>query len=149
MEQAPAQGRRGMMTSTPTLRRMLLLTAAAVILAASLAMPGRAVAQADDPTGRPYDQKLYRLSELLGAVHYLRELCGAKDGQRWRASMQELIDAEGTSAVRRATLARRFNRGYRGYSRTYRSCTASAQATIERFIKEAIEISDGLVKLAQ
>ncbi len=26
---------------------------------------------------RPYDDKLMRLSEILGAVHYLRELCGA------------------------------------------------------------------------
>ena len=98
---------------------------------------------------KPYDQQLYRLSEILGAIHYLRELCGSNDGQRWRDGMKELLDAEGSSAVRRATLSRRFNRGYRGYSRTYRRCTVSAQATIERFIKEAIEITDKLVKLAQ
>lgn len=98
---------------------------------------------------RPYDQKIYRLSEILGAIHYLRELCGASEGQRWRKSMQELIESEGSNAVRRAKLSQRFNRGYRGYSRTYRNCTASAQATIERFLKEAIEISDGLIKLAQ
>lgn len=100
-------------------------------------------------SNRPYDQKIYRLSEILGAIHYLRELCGAAEGQRWRDSMQELLEAEGANAVKRATLSQRFNRGYRGYSRTYRSCTASAQATIERFLKEAIEISDGLIKLAK
>ncbi len=98
---------------------------------------------------RPYDDRLYRLSELLGAIHYLRELCGANDGQTWRKGMQELLDAEGSTLSKKATLARRFNRGYRGYSRTYRSCNGSAQATIERFIKEAIDISDELVKLAQ
>ena len=98
---------------------------------------------------RPYDQKIYRLSEILGAIHYLRELCGAAEGQRWRESMKELLEAEGSNAIKRATLSQRFNRGYRGYSRTYRSCTASAQATIERFLKEAIDISDGLIKLAK
>ena len=101
------------------------------------------------PNSRPYDQKIYRLSEILGAIHYLRELCGAAEGQRWRESMQELLEAEGSNAIKRATLSQRFNRGYRGYSRTYRSCTASAQATIERFLKEAIDISDGLIKLAK
>ncbi|MGI9521058.1 MAG: TIGR02301 family protein [Hyphomicrobiaceae bacterium] len=98
---------------------------------------------------KPYDDKLYRLTEILGAIHYLRELCGADDGQKWRDQMRGLLDAEGTSALRRATLSRRFNRGYRGYSRTYRSCTSSAKTTIDRFIREAIEISDDLVKLAQ
>ena len=31
------------------------------------------------PDSRPYDERLMRLSEILGAVHYLRELCGAND----------------------------------------------------------------------
>ena len=33
------------------------------------------------PDNRPYDSKLMRLAEILGAVHYLRELCGAQEGQ--------------------------------------------------------------------
>ena len=116
------------------------------LLVATTMVATPALAQQSD---RPYDQKIYRLSEILGAIHYLRELCGAAEGQRWRDSMKELLEAEGSNAVKRATLSQRFNRGYRGYSRTYRSCTASAQATIERFLKEAIEISDGLIKLAK
>ena len=122
-----------------------LTLAIAVVLGLMLAC-GKVAAQTSD---KPYDDKLYRLSEILGAVHYLRELCGSNDGQTWRERMKELLEAEGTTAVRRATLSRRFNRGYRGYSRTYRSCTSSAQTTIERFIKEAIEISSGLIKLAR
>jgi len=122
------------------------LAAAGLLVGAAAVLPAQPVtAQVRD---KPYDQQLYRLSEILGAIHYLRELCGSNDGQRWREGMKELLDAEGSSAVRRATLSRRFNRGYRGYSRTYRRCTVSAQATNERFIKEAIEITDKLVKLA-
>ena len=117
---------------------------AAIALSVVLAIPA-AHAQS---RSKPYDQKLYRLSEILGAVHYLRELCGSNDKQLWRQKMQELLDSEGTSALRRDNLSRRFNRGYRGYSRTYRGCTSSAQGTIERFLKEAITITDELVKLA-
>ena len=122
------------------------MLAAVAAISAMLACGSGAAAQTGD---KPYDDKLYRLSEILGAVHYLRELCGSNDGQTWRDRMKELLEAEGNTAVRRATLSRRFNRGYRGYSRTYRNCTSSAQATIERFIKEAIDISDGLIKLAR
>ncbi len=95
---------------------------------------------------KPYDAKLYRLSEILGAVHYLRELCGSNDGQLWRDHMRSLITAEGTSAIRRARLTRSFNNGYRSYSRTYSACTPSAKTAIERFIVEAVEISEGIVK---
>jgi uncharacterized protein (TIGR02301 family) len=95
---------------------------------------------------RPYDERLLRLSEILGAVHYLRELCGANDGQAWRDRMRELMDAEGSSALRRAKLTRSFNNGYRSYSRTYNACTPSAQTAITRFLAEGSEIADGLMK---
>src|SRR5580765_5469028 len=84
------------------------------------------------PDTRPYDERLMRLSEILGAVHYLRELCGANDRQAWRDRMKELMDAEGSTALRRAKLTRSFNNGYRSYSRTYNSCTPSAQTAISR-----------------
>jgi uncharacterized protein (TIGR02301 family) len=98
---------------------------------------------------KPYDDKLMRLSEILGAVHYLRELCGANEGQYWRDRMRELTDAEGTSALRRARLARAFNQGYRSYSRTYNTCSPSAQTAITRFLTEGTQISEGLTKTAQ
>lgn len=98
------------------------------------------------PENRPYDDKLLRLSEILGAVHYLRELCGSNDGQLWRDRMKDLMNAEGSSALRRAKLTRSFNDGYRSYSRTYYSCTASAQTAINRFLTEGAEIADTLVK---
>ena len=62
------------------------------------------------PDDRPYDNKLMRLAEILGAVHYLRELCGAQEGQLWRDQMKEILKNEGTTAVRRAKLVNSFNR---------------------------------------
>lgn len=95
---------------------------------------------------KPYDEKLMRLSEILGAVHYLRELCGANEGQYWRDRMRELTDAEGSTALRRAKLARAFNQGYRSYSRTYNTCSPSAQTAITRFLTEGTQLSEALVK---
>ena len=95
---------------------------------------------------RPYDEKLMRLTEILGAVHFLRELCGGTDGQLWRDRMRELIEAEGTSALRKSRLTRSFNNGYRSYSRTYQTCTPSAQTAVTKFMAEAAEIADTLVK---
>lgn len=115
----------------------------AVLLALSLGVPARPGWTAES---KPYDDKLLRLSEILGAIHYLRELCGANEGQYWRERMKELMDAEGSSALRRARLTRAFNQGYRSYSRTYNSCTPSAQTAVTKFISEGAELSDGLIK---
>ena len=98
------------------------------------------------PENKPYDEKLVRLAEILGAVHYLRELCNSNEGQYWRERMQEILTAEGSSALRRAKLTRSFNQGYRSYSRTYITCTPSAQTAINRFLSEGTQISEGLIK---
>ena len=107
-----------------------------------------ALAQSSPSETKPYDDKLLRLCEILGAVHYLRELCGANDGQLWRDRMKELMDTEGSSALRRAKLTRSFNNGYRSYSRTYNSCSSSAQTAVNRFLAEGAEIANGLAKSA-
>jgi uncharacterized protein (TIGR02301 family) len=127
-------------------RRILPRLCAAVLLAGAAALPAVAQSTAAVPEAKPYDERLMRLSEILGAVHYLRELCGANDGQLWRDRMRELMDAEGSSALRRARLTRSFNNGYRSYSRTYNSCTPSAQTAITRFLNEGSELADTMVK---
>ena len=123
-------------------------SASVVAVATLLAItPARVSAQV--PGGlesRPYDEKLLRLSEILGAVHFLRELCGGTDGQLWRERMRELLDAEGSSALRKARLTRSFNNGYRSYSRTYQACTPTAQSAVSKFMGEAADIADNLVK---
>jgi uncharacterized protein (TIGR02301 family) len=95
---------------------------------------------------RPYDDKLLRLSDILGSVHFLRELCGHSDGQLWRDKMRELMDAEGSSALRRAKLSRGFNSGYRNYGRSYTTCTPSAETATTRLITEGAEIAETLVR---
>lgn len=124
----------------------LLRVAAVFAVVVLSAAPASAAARSD---ARSYDDQLLRLSEILGSVHYLRAVCGGDDGQKWREIASELIRSEGSSALRRATIAQRFNRGYRSYRRTYRRCTPSARNSIARFVKEAREISNRLIKLAE
>ncbi len=118
---------------------------AATLMAACLAALTLHASHAISDT-KPYDDKLMRLSEILGAVHYLRELCGSGDDQTWRKQMKDLMDAEGSSALRRASLTRRFNQGYRSYSRTYNNCTPSAKTASDRFLVEGTELAEGLLK---
>jgi uncharacterized protein (TIGR02301 family) len=133
----------------PTVQQVARITLALLIAAAAPATFSTSAVAAATGNQRAYDDRLMRLSEILGAVHYLRELCGNKDGQRWRNSVNELVKTEGDTALRRATIAKRFNLGYRSYRRTYRKCTPSAKSTITRFFKEAIEITESLVKLGK
>ena len=119
---------------------------AATVVVCAAASVGIAQSGLAPPDTKPYDDRLMRRSEVLGAVHSLRELCGANDGQIWRERMRELMDAEGSSALRRAKLTHSFNNGYRSYSRTYNSCTASAQTAIARFLAEGADIAEALTK---
>ena len=88
-----------------------------------------------------YDAEMLRLSEILGALHYLRELCGAEEGQLWRDQMQEMITREEPTAERRAQMIARFNHGFRGFRETYRECTVAAREANDRYIEEGARIS--------
>ena len=101
-----------------------------------LAVPARA-----DDTLAPFDTDLQRLAEILGALHYLRAVCGTNEGQKWRDQMQALIDAETPDGDRRRKIVASFNRGYRGFEQTYRSCTPSADLAIRRYLEEGAKIS--------
>src|SRR5690554_7987637 len=117
-------------------------TAQALAVLACVLVAGASPASAQDT--KPYDDRLMRLSEILGAVHYLRELCGADEGQLWRDRMRELIEAEGTTALRRAQLTRSFKDGNVGYSRSYRRQTASAEAADKHLLYRATDLATGL-----
>lgn len=89
----------------------------------------------------PYEAQLMRLSEIMGALAYLRDLCGAKDSAEWQAKMNALIEAEAPSETRRERLAGAFNRGFAGYRVTYRVCTDNAEIAMDRFIDEGARIA--------
>jgi uncharacterized protein (TIGR02301 family) len=100
-----------------------------------LVAPARAQAPA------AYDGDLERLAEIMGALHYLRAICGANEGQKWRNELQALVDAEAPSGERRRKIVAGFNRGYRGFQQTYRACTPAADLAIRRYLEEGSKIA--------
>jgi uncharacterized protein (TIGR02301 family) len=89
----------------------------------------------------PYDNDLGRLAEILGSLHYLRNVCGTTEGQKWRGQMQALIDAESLEGERKRKIVASFNRGYRVFQQTYRTCTPAADIAIRRYLDEGAKIS--------
>jgi uncharacterized protein (TIGR02301 family) len=119
---------------------MLKPVVAALILVAAL---GTGIARAQDAPA-PFDNDLQRMSEILGALHYLRSVCGNNEGNKWRNEMQALVDAETPSGERRTRMIAGFNRGYNGFQQTYRTCTPAATIAIRRYIEEGSRISRDL-----
>ena len=107
------------------------------------AICGALPARAQDGAA-PFDADLQRLAEILGTLHYLRGICGANEGAKWRNEMQALIDAETPSGDRRTRMIAGFNRGYNGFQQTYRACTPAANVAIRRYIEEGSKISRDL-----
>jgi uncharacterized protein (TIGR02301 family) len=89
----------------------------------------------------PYDPDLQRLAEILGALHYLRGICGSNEGQKWRNEALALIDAEAPTGDRRDQMMRGFNRGYSGFQQSYRTCTPAANLLIRRYLQEGAKIA--------
>lgn len=88
-----------------------------------------------------YENQMLRLAEALGALHYLRNLCGEDEGQTWREQMEVLIEAEEPSDQRRAQLVANFNRGFRGYQEIYRECTKPAAEAANQFLQQAMRLT--------
>jgi uncharacterized protein (TIGR02301 family) len=105
---------------------------------------GQPQAQAPAPppsVPAPYDPDLQRLSEILGALHFLRGICGTNEGQKWRTEAQALIDAEAPVGDRHDQMIASFNRGYRGFQQSYRTCTPAAGVVIRRYLEEGATIA--------
>jgi len=106
--------------------------------------PGQPHAQPQTPaqnTPAPYDRDLQRLSEILGSLHFLRAICGTNEGQKWRDEAQTLIDAEAPAGERHNQMVASFNRGYRAFQQSYRTCTPAANFAIRRYLEQGAKIA--------
>ena len=108
--------------------------------------PGSTIEEANPgPTIRTlppaYNDQMMRLAEILGSLHYLRDLCGAEENQLWRDQMQDMLAKEKPSQDRRLKLTARFNRGFRSYQEIYRECTPSAAEAANRYLRQGTRIA--------
>ena len=132
------------------MRRLRALALAAVLFsghAVAQQAPAKPEAPPEPPPAPaaepppPYEPQLLRLAELMGALAYLRDLCGAHDADAYRAKMANLLEAEAKSEQRKEGLAGAYNRGFGEYGLFYRSCTPAAREIIGRYLDEAAKIS--------
>jgi uncharacterized protein (TIGR02301 family) len=93
------------------------------------------------PAAPPYQPQLLRLAELMGALAYLRDLCGHRDGDEFRAKMTALLATDAVDAERRDLLAGAYNKGFADYARSYHTCGPVADAVIKRYLVEASRLA--------
>jgi len=133
-------------------RRLITLLSICAALAAAFpafAQPAATVPEvqmpgdtdsAERPT--PYDDQLSRLAEILGSIHYLRNLCNTGKEDSWRADMQQLLDTETKDEPKRKErLTASFNRGYRSFASVYTDCTPQAIVAEERYRNEGATLA--------
>ncbi|MCX7304622.1 MAG: TIGR02301 family protein [Hyphomicrobiales bacterium] len=113
-------------------------TILAIALATSLA-----AARPASAVEAPYESGLMRIAEVMGSLHFLRNLCGDK-GNQWRQTMEQLLAAENPEPERRARFIASFNRGYRSFESTYTKCTVSATEAIGRYTVEGENLARDL-----
>jgi uncharacterized protein (TIGR02301 family) len=98
-------------------------------------------APAPEPLPPLYEPDLLQLAEIIGAVAFLREICAGPEAAQWRARMIDILEAEGVTQGRKERLAGAYNRGYRGYALTYRSCTSAAEEAAARLTRDGERLS--------
>jgi len=109
------------------------------------APPAAEPARPEPETPAPaYEPQLLALAEIIGSLSYLRTLCETREAQDWRERMTALLEAEGRSPQRRERLAGAYNRGYRAYSATHRTCGDGTQEASARLAADGERLARAL-----
>jgi uncharacterized protein (TIGR02301 family) len=88
-----------------------------------------------------YEPQLLRLSETLGVIAYMSQLCGDVSSDAWRLRAEQLMEAESSTQARKERLAGAFNRGFAGHQAAHRTCGERSRLVIERQLQQAREIA--------
>jgi uncharacterized protein (TIGR02301 family) len=97
-----------------------------------------------EPAIAPYERDMQRLSEVMGSLAFLRNLCGAKDAADWIVQMRALLESEGASSIRRERLIAAYNQGFQSFALTYRRCTAAAELASSLYLQEGETLTRAL-----
>jgi len=138
--EAATAGRIGVINPTRNSGRMAAIALGLMLAGTPLSARAQDAigAGAGDP---PYEQQLQRLAEILGALHYLRPLCGAEEPSVWRDQMDQILTAEDPTPDRRARIVSQFNHGFSSFATVYRTCTPAALTAIDRYIAEGKKLT--------
>jgi len=89
----------------------------------------------------PYEPQLLKLAEMMGALAFLRDLCGAGDGADFRAKMAALLDADAVTESQRDLLAGAYNKGFQDYETACRVCSPNSHVVISRYLSETAKLA--------
>ncbi|MCE9649913.1 MAG: TIGR02301 family protein [Parvibaculum sp.] len=115
---------------------------------ALILMLGAAPAVAEDLDGG-LNRGLMRLSEILGSVHHLREVCGANEGALWRNKMIDMMNTAALSAEQRQAMITHFNDAYYQARAAFPDCSAKAAAKANSLFDEAQRLAGRLSTIGQ
>ncbi len=97
--------------------------------------------QSSDDGLPPYEDELLRLVSIMGSLEFLHPLCGQHPRGVWRDQMANLLDAEEPVPARRARIMAAYNKAYALLEQVYKTCTPAAQAILQRYETEAVELT--------
>ncbi len=93
-------------------------------------------------TVNPQEKPLVELSEIVGALAFLTQICSpATSPNPWRVRMETLLDTEGEASGAREKMTGAYNLGFSDYSTSYRQCTDAARAARRVLMRDAARIA--------
>ena len=142
------------MRTSPALHALFVAASLTALIAAQQAFGQRASVRKKKPAVEapatpppppapdPHHRPLTELSEIIGALVLLTEICSpASSTNPWRARMERLVAAEGEASGIADRLRGAFNHGYSDYATSYRACTPSAKAAAEILTRDAARLA--------
>lgn len=93
-----------------------------------------------------FARRVQELAEILGQVHYMRNLCVDGEDTVWRDAMMELIRLEEPSRDERREMTRRFNQGYHAARDKYPACDRAARREMQRLASTGARLSSRLAR---
>jgi uncharacterized protein (TIGR02301 family) len=121
-----------------------LIGAALALALICAALPARA-----GSSGGPMENGLERLAEILGAVHHLREVCGANEGALWRNKMIDMMNTAALGAEQRQAMIAHFNDAYYQARAAFPDCSTKAAAKANSLFDEAQRLAGRLSTIGQ
>lgn len=93
----------------------------------------------------PQEKPLADLSEIIGALSFLTQLCSpGSSSNPWRVRMEGLVESEGENSGLREKMMGAYNRGFSEYATSYRQCTDSARTTRRVLTRDAARLARDL-----
>jgi uncharacterized protein (TIGR02301 family) len=114
----------------------------------SIRRPGQdtpGVSRPAAPLSTAQEKPLVELSEVMGALTFLSQLCApGTEPNPWRRRMETLLEAEGEASGTHDRMAGAYNTGFADYATTYRQCTPAALAAQQALVREAARLARDL-----